>query len=58
MMKKTYMTPFMETVKIASPVIMTGSNIRFNGDGTGTVEVTEDTPDEGEAMSRGFDWDF
>jgi len=60
-MKKTYMTPSMETVKIAAPVIMAGSAARFDDLGGGDVTLdpsTELDPSSGdEVLGRDFDFD-
>ena len=58
-MKKTYINPEIEIVKIKAQQLLAGS-VTFNGDGTGVVDLTEEEPDDGPAMSRGFgfneDW--
>ena len=61
-MKKTYMTPAMETVKIAAPVILAGSAARFDDLGSGAVTLdpsTELNPSLSgdEVLGRDFDFD-
>lgn len=56
-MKKTYIVPELNVIKIAfHQQMLAGSPVRFNGDGSGEVDLLDDDPDSGEAMSRGFDW--
>ena len=61
-MKKTYMTPAMETVKIAAPVILAGSAARFDDLGGGDINLDSSTeldpslPGD-EVLSRDFNFD-
>ena len=49
-MKKTYMTPSVEAVKIAAPVILAGSTLSIDS----SVEVN----DENDLLSRESNFDF
>lgn len=61
-MKKTYMTPSVEAVKIAAPVILAGSAARFDDMGGGEINLdpsTELNPSLSgdEVLGRDFDFD-
>ena len=46
-MKKTYITPELEVVKIASQTqMMAGSPASFNNSGSGTINLTDEDPDD------------
>ena len=50
-MKKKYINPELEVVKIASQTqMMAGSPASFNNSGSGTINLTDDDPDDGYAM--------
>lgn len=57
-MKKTYINPEIEVVKISAPVIMAGSPVSFDNAGGGSVTLSDEDFEEGEdvVLSRGFDW--
>ena len=57
-MKKTYIIPELEIIKIQAPVIMAGSAAHFDDMGGGELELEGTDPDDGDAMGRGnsFDW--
>ena len=62
-MKKTYINPELLVVKIASQQhIMAGSPVSFDDlSGTGEINLIDDVPDDGDAMSReldNFDYDL
>jgi hypothetical protein len=47
-MKKTYITPELEVVKIASQIqMMAGSPASFDNHGSGSVNLTDEDPDDG-----------
>ena len=46
-MKKTYINPVMEVIKIASQTqMMAGSPASFNNSGSGTINLTDEDPDD------------
>ena len=56
-MKKTYINPATEIVKLnIAQSLLIGSPASFDGTGGGSVKLTDDDPDDGEAMGRSFDW--
>ena len=61
-MKKTYMTPSVEAVKIAAPVILAGSAARFDDMGGGDINLDSSTElnpslSGDEVLGRDFDFD-
>ena len=55
-MKKTYINPEMEIIKIKVQQLLSGSPVSFDNSGSGEVDLLDEDPDDGEAMSRAFDW--
>ena len=53
-MKKTYINPIMNVVKIATQQMLASSGpVSFDGSGSGTIDLFDETPDDSEeAMGR------
>ena len=55
-MKKTYINPEINIVRIHSSYILSGSPVSFNGGGEGSIELQSGNA-TGASLSRGYDFD-
>ena len=59
-MKKTYINPVMDVVEVnINNQLLAGSAAHFDNAGGGEINLVDDTPDAGDALSREVDeWPY